>query len=490
MKKRVAIIVPTLRNGGAERVAGLLSIALNGRYSVFLFVHDDSQRVYECDGTVICIQDIQNEYKLSFNDALRQAKEKNKIDVSISFLGTYNYANICTRGHERIIISERNAQSKIEPRMSMLDKLMRDYYGFADAVVACSEGVRYDLISEYDIEQKLVHTIYNYVDQEVIKNLCIKGLDAEVEKWLDGAEFFLNIGRLSPQKQQQRLIHQFFLFHKTDTKNSKLIIIGSGLLESDLKELIINYKMENSVLLIPYIDNPFPFIKKSKCVILSSHYEGLPNVLLETMTIGRPIIATDCLAGPRELLNDDTDYSKSIREIQCAKRGLLIPDIKTDDDGSTHFLADAMHRICREKYECERFVEEQAVFMGKYHNNSITGQWIEVIEDDNRKDIDISKMNRNVLEKAEKIYIYGAGKRGRRIFEQIQHKYRITGYIVSDGQKGDEHIDNMPVFELSDVNIDDDKTAVILGVINPNYMDEIVENLEKQGVKHLVFPGW
>ncbi|KON70878.1 CDP-glycerol:glycerophosphate glycerophosphotransferase [Peribacillus butanolivorans] len=122
---------------------------------------------------------------------------------------------------------------------------------------------------------------------------------------------FVNMGRLSPEKGQDNLIYAFARFQK-EHKNSKLYILGQGPLKEDLQDLINELDLNNSVHLLGQLENPFSFMKKCDCFVLSSHYEGQPMVLLEAMTLGMKIMATDIIAN-RTVLED-------------GKYGLLVED--------------------------------------------------------------------------------------------------------------------------------------------------------------------
>ncbi|NHC42576.1 GW domain-containing glycosaminoglycan-binding protein [Bacillus sp. MM2020_1] len=113
---------------------------------------------------------------------------------------------------------------------------------------------------------------------------------------------FITMGRLSPEKGQDNLITAFGQFRK-NFPNSKLYILGEGPLRRDLENLISELKLEESVYLTGQLENPFALMKKCDCFVLSSHYEGQPMVLLEAMTHGMNIIATDIVAN-RNVLED------------------------------------------------------------------------------------------------------------------------------------------------------------------------------------------
>lgn len=89
-----------------------------------------------------------------------------------------------------------------------------------------------------------------------------------------------------------------------------LMIIGDGPLKKDLLELIRMLGVHDRVVIAAFQKNLMACIRKASCFVLSSHVEGFPNVLLEAMAIGLPVISTDCSSGPRELLAPATDPMK------------------------------------------------------------------------------------------------------------------------------------------------------------------------------------
>ena len=94
----------------------------------------------------------------------------------------------------------------------------------------------------------------------------------------------------------------FLTINKNFNNKYCLIIIGSGTLYEDLANLIKNENMHDKIILLNGKNNPFPFIAKSKIFILSSIYEGYPNVLLEAQALKKKIISTNCDFGPKEIL--------------------------------------------------------------------------------------------------------------------------------------------------------------------------------------------
>ncbi|WP_066065385.1 CDP-glycerol glycerophosphotransferase family protein [Neobacillus soli] len=162
-------------------------------------------------------------------------------------------------------------------------------------------------IREYDIKNnakaKLEKSMYKTLNFRRYKRIAPNGMlpeKDETEKVVIPEPStqnynFITMGRLSPEKGQDNLIKAFGKF-QDDFQNSKLYILGEGPLRKDLESLIAELNLEESVYLMGQLDYPFTFMKKCDCFVLSSHYEGQPMVLLEAMTLGMKIIATDIVA--------------------------------------------------------------------------------------------------------------------------------------------------------------------------------------------------
>nr|WP_285890743.1 CDP-glycerol glycerophosphotransferase family protein [Mesobacillus maritimus] len=179
------------------------------------------------------------------------------------------------------------------------------------------------------LDIRMMSASYYYVDREVV---TLKGsysrlvLNGDAIGWVDSQLLtfnepfgivvgnkvipepeddymnFIHMGRLSPEKGQDNLIHSFANFHKQNP-DSKLYMLGDGILKVKLQQLIDDLEMNDAIYLLGQVENPFSLMKKCDCFVLSSHYEGQPMVLLEAMTLGMNIIATDIVAN-RTVLED------------------------------------------------------------------------------------------------------------------------------------------------------------------------------------------
>ncbi len=482
--KKIAILTPNLYHGGAERVAGLLSMKLSSLYEVYVFIRDAAERNYEYGGELIdCGRDGADYYEYYVD----YYKKILAIDCSISFMEPFNFVNIRTRQkNEKIIISERNVQSKFFPPMYYENFWAKKLYNYADAIVAVSEGVKEDLIYNFEVQPELITTIYNFINKRRVKELANKLYESDesiaFKEFVKDDPYFVNVGRLSLQKNQHKLLIQFAKVVQ-EKPNIKLVFIGSGELEDELNVLIKSLKMEDKVKIIARTPNPFIYMKNAVSFVLSSDFEGLPNVLLEAMTLGVPCISVDCMSGPRELMKETGNYQDKIELNQHLDRGILVPDLETDKEGSTSFLADAMKFMLENKDYRDKVSENEKLYMEQYDNEKLLDSWIQTIEDSRRTDI---KKNWDISLK--KVSVYGAGKVGKMVVRQLlEDGISVENIIVSDVENNPPMIDGVKVISLEEAGKNAENIDLVFGVTGPA-KDEITRKIENVGFRSIHIP--
>ena len=112
----------------------------------------------------------------------------------------------------------------------------------------------------------------------------------------------LGAGRLTEQKDFPTLIRAFALVRKKHP--ARLMILGEGEERSKLETLVQELGLEKEVSLPGFVDNPYKYMKRAAVFVLSSRWEGFPNVLVEAMALGTPVVSTDCPNGPAEILEN------------------------------------------------------------------------------------------------------------------------------------------------------------------------------------------
>nr|WP_081663520.1 glycosyltransferase [Clostridium paraputrificum] len=329
--KNLAILIPTLSIGGAERVAANLSIGLSRYYNVFIIVYNRTENEYAHNDNIICLES--KFYKGVLGKAygffkkifqIRKIKKEYNIDISLSLLDMPSILNILSRYRDKVIVSVRNYKSReVNGITGKIDKMMiSTFYNKADLVIACSELIKEDMIENFNVKREKIITIYNPYNIEDIKEKCKEEIsDYDV----NNKKFIVNVGRLTNQKGQDHLLRAFKIV-KQSIADINLVIVGVGELEESLKKLAIDLGIFDSVFFVGFEKNPFKFIDKSEVYVLSSLFEGFPNTMLEAMICGAPIVSTDCKSGPREILCDIYDKNKVYNKFTEADYGIITPD--------------------------------------------------------------------------------------------------------------------------------------------------------------------
>jgi glycosyltransferase involved in cell wall biosynthesis len=169
----------------------------------------------------------------------------------------------------------------------------------ADALTCVSK----DMVEQYrQVFASPPHVcVYNIVDDSGSRS---RMNDAAEHEWLTRKELpvLVAAGRLAPWKGFGDLIHAVERLSRR--RQVRLLILGDGPLRGELQALIVELGLQDKVSLLGYVENPLKFFTRADVFVLSSHVEGLPNVLVEAMMCGCTPVSTDCPTGPREVLQD------------------------------------------------------------------------------------------------------------------------------------------------------------------------------------------
>ena len=331
--RKVAFIIPTLDNGGAERMVSNLLINLSDKYKKYLILLDGDKIIYPYKGEVINLKTFDSKGTLRFLNyffayfKLKKIKKKYKFDIVISFLEIPSFLNLLTKKDEKIVVSVRNYTSKAFRglRAKIYFPLIKRLYNFSDKIISVSKESKKDLIEFFKVKEAKIEVIYNFYDLEKIEKLSSEELEEKYKKIFE-KKVIINTGRLIYQKGQNLLLKGF---SKIKNKNEyNLVILGEGYLEKELKLQAKKLGIENQVYFLGFQENPFKFLKKADIFVFSSRFEGFPNALAEAMACGLPIISTDCKSGPREIIG--TEYGILIENIENEKK--VIEKIKENID--------------------------------------------------------------------------------------------------------------------------------------------------------------
>lgn len=172
------------------------------------------------------------------------------------------------------------------------------FFGKMDKIVCVSKECEEKFNQKFDMCDKTI-TRYNIIDVKTIIKKANEKLDVGFDS---NCINVVSIGRLTWQKGYDRLLRVHKKLLDIGIRH-KLYIIGEGEEKGKLSEYILDNDLKNSVYLLGYKENPYPYIKNADLFVCSSRHESFSLVVAESLVIGTPVISTAC-TGPKELLND------------------------------------------------------------------------------------------------------------------------------------------------------------------------------------------
>lgn len=392
--KRILIISKSLTSGGAERVAANVATHLNqDDNKAWLLVLDGSICTYNTEAPLIDLKmpwakTVSGKIKwyLKVMRMIAKYKKVLKITHAVSFLSEPDLLNVLTKKYGKSIVSVRNNRSALN--RNELSKI-KDHFIFnkADRIVALSLGAKEDLVSFYKIKPSKIDVIYNACDAEKIQSMASEILH-DVDTLFSYKKIVITAGRLTGQKGQWHLIRAFKLVH-VKVPDAKLLILGQGEEKEYLKLLIKELGLTDTVKLMGYHKNPYYYLKRSDIFIFPSLYEGFGNILLEAMACDLPIISTDCIAGPRELLEPGTSYDvRTTDKIIHAKYGVLIPPCdgkryneKAEITEEERMMSEAIIEMLLNEELQKKYSMQSTRRIKDFTNESIYKQWLSVMDE-------------------------------------------------------------------------------------------------------------
>jgi len=173
-------------------------------------------------------------------------------------------------------------------------------YRFAAARVAVSNGVAADVARLAGMPKYRFEVIYNPIS---LPDSTEMGRRQAESMWqCRRGNRILSVGRLKPQKNHKLLIKAFERLR--DTREARLIILGTGELETELREYIEAHGLTGEVVLAGHVSDMTAWYESADLFVLSSDYEGFGNVIVEALACGLPVVSTDCKSGPAEILEN------------------------------------------------------------------------------------------------------------------------------------------------------------------------------------------
>ncbi|OQD43084.1 glycosyltransferase [Croceivirga radicis] len=327
---KISIFIYSLAGGGAERAMSyLLNYLEEHQYPVVLVLMNDTI-AYPIPSTIDTYyleksnpneSGILKLLKLPYL-AFKYARLLKTLQITHSFslLTRPCYINIMarwfTKHQYKLIISERSFPTKQYAGNHLQAKINRFMvkwlYPKADAILSNAKASKIDLVTHFKIPKEKISYIYNPIDLDKISGI-VPNNDFYDSNYIN----LVTVGRLMTVKN-----HSFLIKAMEPFKNVRLYIFGDGELYDQLKTQIMALNLENNVFLMGFEQNPFTYLKAADIFVLSSIFEGFPNVLMEALSCGLPVISTNCQSGPDEMLELE---QATDQDIMFTKYGILTP---------------------------------------------------------------------------------------------------------------------------------------------------------------------
>lgn len=263
----------------------------------------------------------------------------------------------------RLVLVEHNdilARSREELgwRGWPLRKTMRLTYPWADRALAVSRGAADSLARAVNLPLASVGVLPNAVEIDRIQALAAEDVD---HPWFTdgGLPVIVSAGRLVYQKGFGDLI---LAVDRLRRLPARLLILGEGPLRVELERSVRELALEDRVDFGGYRPNPYAYMARAAVFALASRYEGFGIVLLEAMTCGTPVVATDCPSGPNEVLAG-------------GKAGLLVPVARPD------LMADALERVLTDRKLAARLREAGLRRAQDFSLERVTDRFLEIVSD-------------------------------------------------------------------------------------------------------------
>lgn len=303
----LAIFVPSLAGGGAERVMVVLANAFAARGKRVHLVVGSAEGPYSdlLDGRVELVS-LDSFRLLAWPLLLAAYLRRTRPKALLSALSHANLAAIAAKQLSRVparcVVSEHSTIDFVVAHSArrltrVLPMAMRLVYPFADRVVAVSDGAAAALSATIGLPRHRIDVIHNPVEVP-------GGVAPPPHPWFaSGAPpVIVTAGRMTAAKDHGCLIDAFAQLR--GRRACRLVILGEGPLRRKLEEQAAGLGISEHVLMPGFQSDPFAWMRGASVFALSSHHEGLPVALIEAMACGTPVVSTDCPSGPAEILEN------------------------------------------------------------------------------------------------------------------------------------------------------------------------------------------
>ncbi|MFC1509549.1 glycosyltransferase [Candidatus Omnitrophota bacterium] len=266
-----------------------------------------------------------------------------------------NRPKVIFGGYTEMIFIKQKARTIKEAVFKVIYRTVMFFlYHRADAIVCVSRSLASHIEKFFLMDKSKIKVVPSPVNIKKIQ-VCSQ---EEIDGHKDNLPWIGTVSRLSAEKGVNYLIEAFSqLVKKID---SRLIIIGDGKERSNLERMASDLGIRNRVDFLGWMSNPYNYLKKMEVFVLSSLWEGFPQVIIESMVCGVPVVATRSVGGIEEAIRDEVD-------------GILVPS------KDVNALSDSIYRLLKDRELRDRLVREASKKIDRFDSCKITKEYESVI---------------------------------------------------------------------------------------------------------------
>lgn len=300
--KKVCLVSISLAKGGAERSVALLSKMLTNKgHNVHLVVLNDEVD-FSFSGTLFNLGKFKTQRDTLLKRLVRFRKLRNylreeKFDFIIDHRPKNNlrrekfYHKYIYKGIRKIYVVHTSHQSKwFLNNPEELSELFQQNY----ATVAVSGYIDKQILQKQGITN--TQTIYNAFDP------IWQASNGHFPKILENKSYILTYGRICDKVKDFSFLIESFLISNLWKNNIYLVLMGEGVDKPLLQQKVSQMECKKQIFFLPFNSSPFSIISNSKFITLTSNYEGFPMVLVESLSLGTPVVSLDIVSGPSEVI--------------------------------------------------------------------------------------------------------------------------------------------------------------------------------------------
>ncbi len=360
-KFKVCLVSISLAKGGLERSCAMLSQMLEGQGHEVHLVILNNEIDYPYSGKLLNLGKLKAEKDTMAKRLLRFRKFRNYLkkehfDVVIDHRPKNNferelfYSKFIYRELNKIYVIHSSKKTEyLTEKPAAFSKICRKNL----LNVAVSKYIETEILKKEGIENSI--TIHNAFDPAWEKE------NGDFPEILQKKKYILSYGRLDDSIKDFSFLMEAFSQSKVWEKDVHLIILGDGKDKEMLQKLSVSKECGEQILFLPFTKNPFEIIKNAHCVTLTSKYEGFPMVLVESLSLGTPVISLDIVSGPSEI-------------VQHKKNGLLIAE------RSLPLFAEALRNLCYDEELYETLKKHAKPSVEKFSMQAISEEWNQTLQ--------------------------------------------------------------------------------------------------------------